>query len=261
MVIVAKARLLDVTVQASLSSIFDDLLTKAAQTQYTDPDEPLATWFTPGSATALRKFERALQTLLINPRDYRSLFDLPSLNQVSSLAAFFYVAAFRVLRDLLSPFRSANPTWLKEPSADERVTVRGKRLQEMLREQVNKMTADLAESSLNAIRPCGATIEKAASASLPISDSSVDAVISSPPYCTRIDYVKKTSPELAFLGANAVALKSLRYQMIGTPTIHKAMPPQELAWGKACLDAVDAIFHPQVLRVEIILLENLRAVL
>jgi hypothetical protein len=244
MVIVAKARLLDPTVRASLSSLLEDLLTKAARTDHDQAEDPLAMWFAPGSAAALRRFERAIQTLLIDPRDHRTLFDHPTLRHVSSLAAFFYVAAFRVLRELLTPFRSANPTWIKQPaSAADRITLREVRLHGLLRGQVATMATDLTTPIPNAIQLCAGLIDRAGSASLPIDDSSVDAVISSPPYCTRIDYVKKTSPELAFLGANPVALKRLRYQMIGTPTIHKETPQQEPAWGKACLDAVDAVFN------------------
>jgi SAM-dependent methyltransferase len=242
MVIVAKARLLGPTVQASLKSLLDDLLIKAARTDHEQAEDPLETWFKPSSAAALRRFERAIQTLLIDPRDYRTLFDQPTLSQVSSLAAFFYVGAFRVLRELLAGFRSANPTWIKQPaSAADRITVRENRLHKLLREQVTIMATGLGTPVPHSVNPYAATIDRAGSAALPIDDFSVDAVISSPPYCTRIDYVKKTSPELAFLGANAIALKRLRYQMIGTPTIHKAMPQQEPAWGKACLDVVEAI--------------------
>jgi len=241
MVIVAKARLLDPTVHPSLPSILDDLLSKAAQRRPVEPAEPLAQWFTTGTAGALRQFEHAVQTLLINPRDYRPLFELPTLNQVSSLAAFFYVAAFRVLRELLCSFGTTNPTWIKLPGTDERVTVPEKRLHAILREAVNAMANHLKTPEQRAVSRCSATIEKATSSSLPISDCSIDTVISSPPYCTRIDYVNKTSPELALLGATSVAVKRLRDQMIGTPTIHKATPEVETAWGPTCNAAVDAI--------------------
>ena len=190
---------------------------------------------------AFRKFERALQALLINQHDYHPLFDLPTLNHVSSLAAFFYVAAFRVLRELMRPFRSANPTWLKQPATDKRITVREKRLHEMLREQVNKMAGELTASTPNTIKRCNSTIERGGSAAIPIGNCSVDAVISSPPYCTRIDYVKKTGPELALLGAKTAAVNSMRDQMIGTPTIQKETPQGKPSWGGTCLRAVEAI--------------------
>jgi hypothetical protein len=242
MVIVAKARLLDSTVEGSLGSLLDDLVTKAAKTDLGHvEDDPLEIWFTRGSAAALRRFDYAIQTLLIDPREHRALFDHPTLKRVSSLAAFFYVAVFRVLRKLLAPFRSANPTWIKQPVSNiDRVTVRESRLHKLLREQVKTMTTGLLAPTQATI-PRHATIDRAGSTSLPIDDSSVDAVISSPPYCTRIDYVKKTSPELAFLGANAAAIKRLRHEMIGTPTIHKIPVQQDPAWGSACIDTLEVI--------------------
>jgi hypothetical protein len=185
--------------------------------------------------------ERSLQTLLIDHHEYHPLFDRAHFKDVSSIAAFFYVAMFRVIRSLLVPFRSANPTWLKLPATSERVTVREDRLHQKIREQINAMTAHLLGPSPNFTKLRPSVIEKARSAELPIEDASVDAVISSPPYCTRIDYVKKTLPELALLGANSIQIKHLRDQMIGTPTIQETATVQAPAWGATCLAIVDAI--------------------
>lgn len=60
------------------------------------------------------------------------------------------------------------------------------------------------------------------SESLPLSSNSVDAIITSPPYCTRIDYAIATVLELAILGFSSENyLTELRNKMIGTPTIIK----------------------------------------
>jgi hypothetical protein len=48
--------------------------------------------------------------------------------------------------------------------------------------------------------------------SLPIEDSSVDCILTSPPYSFAIDYVENDAPQLEFLGYN---VDSLRYKMIG----------------------------------------------
>ena len=66
---------------------------------------------------------------------------------------------------------------------------------------------------------CPCDIALGSSAHLPLDTSSIDAVITSPPYCTRIDYVIATLPELAILGLRPDELKGLRDKMIGTPTI------------------------------------------
>ena len=46
-----------------------------------------------------------------------------------------------------------------------------------------------------------------------------DLILGSPPYCTRIDYVISTLPELAVLGYCNEDLAVLRASMLGTPTM------------------------------------------
>ncbi len=244
MVVVAKARLLDATVQPSLNAILHDLLTKARGLQPLNPAEPLEAWFTAGTAHIIRNVERAIQLLLINPSDYQPLFQLDRLGRVSALAAFFYVGLFRVLRKLLSPFRSANPTWVKQPGkVTDRLTLREDQIFTLFREQITEMGADLAPLGPVASNKCEATIDRAMSACLPVEDHSIDLVVTSPPYCTRIDYVRKTGPELALLGATTTAARRLRDQMIGTPTIHNDLPTPGQTWGHTCLGILDSIFH------------------
>jgi DNA modification methylase len=45
-------------------------------------------------------------------------------------------------------------------------------------------------------------IDCASSQSIPLPNSFIDLVVTSPPYCTRIDYAVATSPELALLGCS-----------------------------------------------------------
>jgi hypothetical protein len=65
---------------------------------------------------------------------------------------------------------------------------------------------------------------------LPFEDRSVDFVLTSPPYCTRLDYPISTSFELAALGMDPdVSLRDLRYASMGTPLIRKT-ESLEPAW-------------------------------
>lgn len=78
-------------------------------------------------------------------------------------------------------------------------------------------------------------IERASSESIPLLNSSIDLVVCSPPYCTRIDYAIATSPELALLGCSMSRdIKNLRDRMIGTPTITNEMPEVKSEWGETC---------------------------
>ncbi len=55
---------------------------------------------------------------------------------------------------------------------------------------------------------------------LPVPDAAVDLVFSSPPYCTRVDYVRQTGVELAALaGLTNATSRELRHTLMGTTTI------------------------------------------
>jgi DNA modification methylase len=59
---------------------------------------------------------------------------------------------------------------------------------------------------------------------LPLPESSVDLVLSSPPYCTRVDYAKQTGFELAaLLGLTEMESRELRHNLMGTTTIRTAL--------------------------------------
>jgi hypothetical protein len=89
-------------------------------------------------------------------------------------------------------------------------------------------------------------IDVASSDSLPIPANTVDMVLSSPPYCTRIDYGVATSSELAVLGFQVEnGLRELRGKLIGTPTIQGESHQPDLAWGIACNAFLDQVVqHP-----------------
>lgn len=241
MVFVAKARLIGLPVKPSLRSILEDLLAKTALFGVPPKTDPLRAWFAPSAATALRKFEQAIQHLLIDPHEQRNLFSDDHLDAVSSLAAFYYVAGFRAIRSFLKPFRSSNPTWLKVPVDDgARIAATTRSIHSAIREHVAIMIDTLGTETAPS-HQCTATIAKAASTRLPLGGASIDAVIASPPYCTRIDYVRKTSPELAFLGAVPDDLAVLRDAMIGTPTIATTIALPSESWGYTCRNLMQRI--------------------
>jgi hypothetical protein len=59
------------------------------------------------------------------------------------------------------------------------------------------------------------------SRALPLQSKAVDAVIGSPPYCTRVDYFRATQFELAALGigSDSVSFRDLRERAMGTNLI------------------------------------------
>jgi hypothetical protein len=70
-------------------------------------------------------------------------------------------------------------------------------------------------------------------------------ILSSPPYCTRIDYAIATLPELATIGISGDQFRILREEMIGTATIctHNIQPTD--SWGRRCNNLLQKIRrHP-----------------
>jgi hypothetical protein len=90
------------------------------------------------------------------------------------------------------------------------------------------------------------TLEIASSEKLPIESRSIHAVLSSPPYCTRIDYAIATSVELAVLGIDAThGLTELRRAMIGGAVVPREAPSPHSNWGETCLTFLDQVAgHP-----------------
>lgn len=75
-------------------------------------------------------------------------------------------------------------------------------------------------TSLAPARCSSYRIEVGDARNLPLPEESVDLVLTSPPYCTRIDYAKKTAFELAVIaGLNEGDVRVLRDGMMGTTTI------------------------------------------
>jgi SAM-dependent methyltransferase len=62
---------------------------------------------------------------------------------------------------------------------------------------------------------------------LPIDDAAADLVLTSPPYCTRIDYAISTSFELAVMGIGGAnqALETLRRASMGSPLARRGQRP------------------------------------
>ena len=247
MAVVAKARLLPQHEVASITPLLADILKKAALARGgPDRADPLQIWFAPDAATAVRRIEQAAYRLLVSATDDGGALD--SIQDMSSLAAFFYVALFGAVRSLLRRFRGSNPTWITRPrTANSRTRPSASSVRESFASYVRHM---VASSSLVAgdREYCGAdsTIGVASSESLPLPRGTIDFVLSSPPYCTRIDYGVATSPELAMLGFRVdTRLGELRTRLIGTPTIRKDIPSPDEAWGSACLEVLERISsHP-----------------
>lgn len=207
-------------------------------------NDPLLQWLNSESVIFVRRIERSIQKCLLN-RNYfvyakksAVLQNLISNPEVS----FFYVALFRTLKEILSKFKTSNPTWVKQPhSEDEKlivdkitiIKIYEKHLQEMKKivierqEIKNQTNIDLLIST---------------STKLSIDDNIVDAIITSPPYCTRIDYAIATSIELALIGIGKdETFEQLRLNMIGTTKIISRNDMIDLNWGETAVSFLNNV--------------------
>lgn len=248
MVLVAKAKTLHGNVHASIPSLLDDICAKAHTLRGADSQDPLTVWLNRRTAGVVRSLDKAIFMLLINRTQYSPLGRLNSCAHVSALASFFYTALFRTLRALLRPFVGSNPTWIRHAGGDDALlNISALEVTASFRSHVSVLHACLASEATGHLGTDSieGRIDVASSLSLPVKDRTVDLVISSPPYCTRIDYAVKTSPELAILGVDRKSFRELRNSMIGTPTITGlAVDPCEM-WGRSCQDILGRIsLHP-----------------
>ena len=246
MVVVAKARCLDPGVHGSLDSLCDDIIFKARRYRCglrLEPD-PLSSWFVGSGILACRKLQRAIHVLLTPSDTQNAPQRADHIDALSDLAAFFYVALFRTVRLLASPFRTSNPTWIRVPPSAERREIAASTVLDMFRYHIGVMGEALSARRCT-IGP-KAILRMADSAAIPMDSSTVSAVISSPPYCTRIDYAVATRPELAVLGFDPqTGLKELRRRLIGSPTIMQGDLALQPAWGQRCMDLLESVSeHP-----------------
>lgn len=243
LVVVARGRLLPSSVRQSLIPIAHGILEVVEACDYSDASDPLTMWFVPSTARRIRRLEWAIQHLLVSHDDYAPIAAGDRLTQLSNLAAFYYVVLFEVVRDLVRKFRSTNPTWMTRPTPEGRLGLSWPELTKRFLATVATLQLGLAKPSVGNSR---ARIQVSTSTKMPLADASIDVILGSPPYLTRIDYVIATLPELAVLGLSTDAIRRLRDTMIGTPTIHTSSEdsvPER--WSGRLRDTLNAIAtHP-----------------
>lgn len=218
--VIAFARLTTKPDAVKLTSIAELSLGQPKSTFEQPREEDLLhLWFTPTAVAHIR----SIQTLLgcevrnENSRDFQTWSE--SVSARTKRECFYLTALFATVRELLIQFRTTNPTWLRVPNqADEKAeldesTVRSKAL-DWIRHFSNLATQPRVSRWAN-VQP----FKTASSVKLPFRANSFDACLTSPPYATRIDYIRSMLPELAVLGASEADVRSLRAIATGTPVV------------------------------------------
>jgi hypothetical protein len=175
------------------------------------------------------------------------------LDRISGTAATLYVALFAACRRQVAPFRSSNPTWLRAPKADDTLIAAskaaiardfGNNVRGMSIALVEKREAD--QRSKKRLHPGDCKVSLSDTVAMDLTKGSIDFVLTSPPYCTRIDYTAATRIELAVLAPLLkTAERALGQQMIGSTQVPKGEIEVDEGWGETCLTFLAALkAHP-----------------
>lgn len=236
MTIAAKACLVNRLDYSSLTPLAVNIISRARTIHLTKrTDDPISTWLVPSRACDIRKIERSIYSLLIDQRQNTLIADNPNI-PISTIAAFFYVALFRTLHTFLAPFKGSNPTWIKVPkSFSRRIRPNADTIYSTFLEEVKTMVGAVSIEHVVVNSNSACQIHVASSCAMPGTNNSIDYIITSPPYCTRIDYAVATMPELTILGYCPKSnFDTLRRTLMGTSTVPKDISRTDENWGNTC---------------------------
>ena len=215
--VIARARLASVTSRSTINRLLREIA-KAARGSNVDQSstEILEAWLSPGAAARVRSLRGAIHSVLGHDSDPVGREDLGA-DDFSPLVSFFYCALFGVVRMVVRRFGATNPMWLKYPRTfRHRVRPSTEVLHAELSRQVEFLAHRLCLGAERVELPVESAYVTGNAACLPFDDGVFDGAVTSPPYATRLDYVKGTLPELAVLGADEDYLERLRSASTGS---------------------------------------------
>lgn len=164
-----------------------------------------------------------------------SLAESKNVASLSDLAAFFYTALFRTLRTLGSVFAASNPTWMKVASSyRHRLRPDRDRILSIFEKEVSFMVDTMEEEATCGSADAAVSISVGSSEAIALGEDSADLILSSPPYCTRLDYAVATRLELALMGYSQETFTKLRRSLIGSVTVEKVTTEPSPLWGATC---------------------------
>jgi hypothetical protein len=158
----------------------------------------------------------------------------------SRTRSLLLLAVFRLTRRRLSArdLRATNPTWWSLGLADVKTAVTS-----LTRSHVERELEEIRKRLSPRKRGCGTVrlVQSDLLITKPLKKPA-DIIVTSPPYLTRIDYVKATLPELLVLSLiENVQIEQMRRAMIGSPVIGRGpdqVPVQIGEHAKAALTRI-----------------------
>lgn len=217
--IIAKSKLYNVELvnRENITILFTEKqINDSAAIVIIDEEDYLHTWFTSKTVHLIRTIEYLIRKEILDIEANKPLKD-KSIDKIDIKTAFYYMVLFNTIKAFCTPLKCSNPTWVKRKNIKEKIEI-----------NVSSFVDEYLLTILNCKKyytkmECDKkiTIKLGDSKTIDASDNCADIIISSPPYCTRIDYIVATVVELAIMGYTKNEIDNFRANMIGTPTIDK----------------------------------------
>jgi hypothetical protein len=151
------------------------------------------------------------------------------------------IAIFRVVRAVTKKFEGSNPTWVRKArDSAELIHLDSTALDDLVIEAQRQIIKRLSEHGEQLHHEAESKIITASASDLPLGDGSVNVILTSPPYLTRIDYAVSYSRELAVMGINAFEDRRFREGLMGTALIRKDSD-EPTSWGTVATELVQQI--------------------
>ncbi len=166
-------------------------------------EDALHAWFHPSTAARIRSWSTHLSSLSL---------------QSANLG---YVSVFRAVRKMTTYFEGSNPTWVRRAkNDDELIHLKAAEVDAAIMEEQEFVSARISESRAE-VRSLMSLVT-ASSHEMPLTAQSVDFILTSPPYLTRIDYAVAYTRELAVMGMDIAKDRTLRSGLMGTTLIRNS---------------------------------------
>lgn len=237
---VASARLARLDDIEHSSGLASELLNVAFRTtNKISATDPLLSWLDGRTTKTFRAIEKAILCLLGTKE---GVCVNAKVQTPPPFASFFLLCLVRAAKQFAIIKDNSNPTWVTPEKA-------GKAKLGALEYSFLEMVAKCTLDKKGDVRFCDAighsnnVVALSDSKELPLPDASIDAVITSPPYCTRIDYFRATLFELAAIGVCPTSdqYRALRSKAMGTNLVRGAAPNLHANMAKEVVSVLDNI--------------------
>lgn len=246
MVVVGKARSISALDTERALRKLESLLEKH-EDEKSIATEPLLDWLDHELAGPMRKI--VSWALSSNTASY--INDLTAiggkLKSLSSVNAFILLTLFISIKKISLSGKTSNPTWIKtRKPVHQSASKEQRQWKELILQEGHRLKLICQANHNSAADSSRVSIEWASAEKLPIESSSIDAILTSPPYCTRIDYARATLIELSVLGLNTENSDlTVRRQLMGTTTVNSLITSQQHELPNIVNDLLDSIkSHP-----------------